>query len=145
METCLIQESRSFFRARSRKHASYHHITIKNPKEEENVSDALSEFDHGVKAVADVLKVINFGTSDDPHPIYINFWMTLEQEKNYMYLLLDFKNVFVWNYSKMLNLDPRIAVYNLSVKRNIKLIKQVQRGFRPELIVLIENKINKID
>ena len=41
-----------------------------------------------------MLKEINFGTSDDPHPIYISSCMTPEKEKKYVDLLLEFKDVF---------------------------------------------------
>ncbi|XP_027174203.1 uncharacterized protein LOC113773791 [Coffea eugenioides] len=44
----------------------------------------------------------------------------LEQGKEYVDLLLEFRDVFVWNYSEMPGLDPRIAVHNLSVKRGTK-------------------------
>ena len=44
----------------------------------------------------------------------------------------------------MPGLNPRIVVHNLSVKRGTKPVKQTQRRFRPELIPLIENEINRL-
>ncbi|XP_027181897.1 uncharacterized protein LOC113780281 [Coffea eugenioides] len=125
--------------------ASCHHITISDPeKGEGDADDAPAEFEHGVKNTVDALKEINFGTSDDPHPIYISSCITPEEEKEYVDLLLEFKEVFAWNYSKIPDLDPRVAVHNLSVKRGTKPVKQTQRRFRPELIPLIENEINRL-
>ncbi|XP_027169522.1 uncharacterized protein LOC113769256 [Coffea eugenioides] len=125
--------------------ASCHHITISDlEEEEEDADDALVEFEQGVKNTVDALKEINLGTSDDPHPIYISSCMTPEEEKEYVDLLLEFKDVFAWNYSEMPDLDPRIAVHNLSVKRGTKPVKQTQKRFRPELIPLIENEINRL-
>ncbi|XP_027150259.1 uncharacterized protein LOC113750495 [Coffea eugenioides] len=125
--------------------ASCHHITISDPEEEEeDADDAPPELEQGVKNTVDELKEINLGTNDDPRPIYISSCMTPEEEKEYVDLLLEFRDVFAWNYSEMPSLDPRVAVHNLSVKRGIKPVKQTQRRFRPELIPLIENEINRL-
>nr|XP_027071991.1 uncharacterized protein LOC113696809 [Coffea arabica] len=70
--------------------------------------------------------------------------MTPEEEKEYVDLLLEFRDVFAWNYSEMPGLDPRVAVHNLSVRRGTKPVKQTQRRFRSELIPLIENEINRL-
>ncbi|XP_027102394.1 uncharacterized protein [Coffea arabica] len=122
-----------------------HHITISDPEEEEDdADDAPVEFEQGVKNTVDALKEINLGTSNDPRPIYISFCMTPEEEKEYVDLLLEFKDVFAWNYSEMPGLDPRVAVHNLSIKRGTKPVKQTQRRFRLELIPLIENEINRL-
>nr|XP_027102928.1 uncharacterized protein LOC113724201 [Coffea arabica] len=125
--------------------ASCHHITISDlEEEEEDADDAPAELEQGVKNTVDELKEINLGTSDDPRPIYISSCMTPEEEKEYVDLLLEFRDVFAWNYSEMPGLDPRVAVHNLSVKRGTKPVKQTQRRFRPELIPLIENEINQL-
>ncbi|XP_071933626.1 uncharacterized protein [Coffea arabica] len=125
--------------------ASCHHITISDPEEEEeDADDAPPELERGVKNTVDELKEINLGTSDDPRPIYISSCMTPEEEKEYVDLLLEFRDVFAWNYSEMPGLDPRVAVHNLSVKQGTKPVKQTQRRFRPELIPLIENEINRL-
>ena len=44
----------------------------------------------------------------------------------------------------MLGLDPKVAVYHLAAKKNIRPIKQAQRQFHPDLISQIENEVNKI-
>ncbi|XP_027152062.1 uncharacterized protein LOC113752125 [Coffea eugenioides] len=125
--------------------ASCHHITISDPEEEEeDANDAPPELEQGVKNTVDVLKEINLDTSDDPRLIYISSYMIPEEEKEYVDLLLEFRDVFAWNYSEMSGLDPRIAVHNLSIKRETKPVKQTQRRFRPELISLIENEINRL-
>nr|XP_027088706.1 uncharacterized protein LOC113710058 [Coffea arabica] len=125
--------------------ASCHHIMISDPEEEEeDADDAPPELEQGVKNTVDALKEIKLGTSDDPRPIYVSSCMTPEEEKEYVDLLLEFRDVFAWNYSEMSGLDPRIAVHNLSVKRGTKPVKQAQRRFRPKLIPLIEKEINRL-
>ncbi|KAL0446316.1 UNVERIFIED_CONTAM: hypothetical protein Slati_1759500 [Sesamum latifolium] len=44
----------------------------------------------------------------------------------------------------MPGLDPKVALHHLSVKKGARPIKQGQRRFRPELIPLIEGKVNKL-
>ncbi|KAL0284682.1 UNVERIFIED_CONTAM: hypothetical protein Scaly_2841500 [Sesamum calycinum] len=44
----------------------------------------------------------------------------------------------------MPRLDPKIAVHHLLVKKGARPIKQGQRTFRPELILLIEEEVNKL-
>ncbi|KAL0292075.1 UNVERIFIED_CONTAM: Transposon Tf2-12 polyprotein [Sesamum calycinum] len=49
------------------------------------------------------------------------------------------------NYMReMPGLDPKVAVHHLSVKKGARPVKQGQRRFRPELIPLIEGKVNKL-
>ncbi|XP_060182770.1 uncharacterized protein LOC132612672 [Lycium barbarum] len=44
----------------------------------------------------------------------------------------------------MPGLDPKVAVHHLAVKNGTRPIKQAQRRFRPELVPLIENEVNKL-
>ncbi|KAL0372528.1 UNVERIFIED_CONTAM: Transposon Tf2-12 polyprotein [Sesamum calycinum] len=44
----------------------------------------------------------------------------------------------------MPELDPKVAVHHLSVKKGARPVKQGQRRFRPELIPLIEGEVNKL-
>ncbi|KAL0394673.1 UNVERIFIED_CONTAM: Polyprotein P3 [Sesamum latifolium] len=54
------------------------------------------------------------------------------------------EDVFAWSYKEMPGLDPKVAVHHLSVKKGARPVKQGQRRFRPELIPLIETKVNKL-
>ena len=44
----------------------------------------------------------------------------------------------------MPGLNPRVAVHQLEVKNGSRPVKQAQRRFRPDLIPLIENEVNKL-
>ncbi|KAL0352204.1 UNVERIFIED_CONTAM: RNA-directed DNA polymerase [Sesamum calycinum] len=44
----------------------------------------------------------------------------------------------------MVELDPKVVVHHLSVKKGACLVKQGQHRFRPELILLIEGELNKL-
>lgn len=66
------------------------------------------------------------------------------EEKKYMGLLIEFRDMFAWSYKEMPGLDPRVMVYHLSVKWGIYHIKQTQQWFIPELILLIEAEVKKL-
>ena len=44
----------------------------------------------------------------------------------------------------MSGLDPKVAGYHLLVKSGARPIKQDQQHFRPEFVLVIENKVNKL-
>ena len=44
----------------------------------------------------------------------------------------------------MPGLNPRVVVHQLAVKNGSRPVKQAQRSFRPDLIPLIENEVNKL-
>ena len=68
----------------------------------------------------------------------------MEEEKSYLDLLEEYRDVFVWSYKEMLGLDLKVAVHHLAVKKNVQPIKQAQRRFHPNLISQIENEVNKL-
>jgi len=90
------------------------------------------------------LKELNLGTKEKPRPIYISSLLTQEEEKEYFNLLSDYKDVFTWSYKEMPELDPKVAVHRLSIKKGASPKKQPQRRFRPELVPKIEKDINKL-
>ena len=126
--------------------ASSYHITAIDGEDhpEEDAEDAPPAFEEGVKSTVDDLKEINLGTLDDPQPVYVSALLTSEEEKLYVELLFEYKDVFAWSYKDMPGLDPKVAVHNLAVKRGVRPIKQAQRRFRLELIPKIETEVNKL-
>jgi len=65
------------------------------------------------------LKELNLGTNEEPRPIYVSASLTLEEEKQYLKLLSEYKDVFAWSYKEMPGFDPKVAVQRLSIKRGI--------------------------
>ncbi|GFZ02402.1 hypothetical protein Acr_15g0010100 [Actinidia rufa] len=125
---------------------SYHITTALDGENypEEDAEDAPLAFEEGVKSTVDDLNEINLGTLDDPRPVYISALLTSEEQKMYIELLSEYKDVFAWSYKEMPGLDPKVAVHNLAVKCGVRPIKQAQRRFRPELIPKIEIEVNKL-
>ncbi|KAL0420322.1 UNVERIFIED_CONTAM: Transposon Tf2-12 polyprotein [Sesamum latifolium] len=134
-----VQDSRIDF-------AQIYHVTLieDGEIEEEDAEDAPVELEEGVKATVDELREVNLGNTEDPRPIYTSASLTQEEEEAYIMLLHEFKDVFAWSYKEMPGLDPKVAVHHLSVRKGARPVKQGQRRFRPELILLIETEVNKL-
>lgn len=122
------------------------HITISNDTltVEEDAEDAPPEVEEGVKAIVDELKDVNLGDDNDLRPTYISALLTIEEEEAYIKLLREFRDVFAWSYKEIPGLDPKVAVHHLSIKKGTQPVKQGQCRFRPELVPLIENEVNKL-
>ncbi|KAK4385647.1 hypothetical protein Sango_2688700 [Sesamum angolense] len=126
--------------------AQTYHITLieYGEVEEQDVEDAPAELEEVIKATIDELKEVNLGDIENPRPIYISASLTQEEERTYIALLHEFKDVFAWSYKEMPGLDPKAAVHHLSVKKGARPVKQSQLRFRSELIPLIEGEVNKL-
>ncbi|KAK4390240.1 Transposon Tf2-12 polyprotein [Sesamum angolense] len=126
--------------------AQTYHITLieDGEVEEEDAEDAPAKFEEGIKDTNDELKEVNLGDIENPRSIYISASLTQEEEETYIALLHEFKDVFAWSYKDMPGLDPKVAVHHLSVKKRAHPVKQDQCRFRPKLISLIEDRVNKL-
>ena len=94
------------------------------------VDEAPPELEDGGQATMDELKEINLGTREDPRPIFVSASLSSAEEKEYLYLLLEYKDVFAWTYKEMPGLDPNGAFHQLAVKPEARPTKQTQRRFR---------------
>ena len=92
----------------------------------------------------DTLKEINLGTNEDPKPTYVNASLVTDDERAYVDLLKEYKDIFAWSYKEMPRLDPKVAVHHLAVKSGARPIKQAQQRFRPELVPMIKIEVNKL-
>ena len=108
---------------------SSNHVSVKKVDEEppeEETQDAPLSFEEGNQATIDELKQVDIGTNEHPRPIFISVSLSLEEEKAYLDLLTEFQDVFAWTYKEMPELDPKVAVHNLAVKKSVRPIKQAQ-------------------
>ena len=67
-----------------------------------------------------------------------------EQMAQYEQLLQECKDVFAWGYQDIPGLDPNVAVRKLAVSKGVNPIKQPQQRFRPELMIQINAKVDKL-
>ncbi|RVW59837.1 hypothetical protein CK203_098457 [Vitis vinifera] len=79
-----------------------------NPESsEDEPAKAPQAFEDEEQATVDELKELNLGTNEDLRPIYVSVLLSHSEEKSYLKLLLDYKDVFAWSYKEMSVLIPR--------------------------------------
>jgi hypothetical protein len=126
-----------------------YHVTVETDSGSSSSDDEPDEAPHAIEdggqATVDELKELNLGTTDEPCPIFVSALLTPAEEKEYLELLIEYKDVFAWTYKEMPGLDPRVAVHRLAIKQEARPVKQAQRRFRPELLPQIEAKVNKLE
>ena len=115
------------------------HITIEEDDNDElivgeDVEEAPPSLELENKPIMDELKKITLGTVKNQRLTFINTNLSLEEEMNYMELLMEYRDIFVWSYNEMSSLDQRVVVYRLAVKNRARAIKQTRCHFHPKLI-----------
>ena len=71
--------------------------------------------------VEEELEEVDLGSSSqEPRPILISESLTRKEKSELVLLLQEFKDVFAWDYSKMLGLDPRLVAHTLNVDPEAK-------------------------
>ncbi|KAM1179958.1 hypothetical protein ACFX2G_019469 [Malus domestica] len=124
------------------------HITIQEDKEEEipkeDVTAVPPQLEDGGQAMVNDLKELNLGTNEEPKSIFVSASLSVNEIDKYYQLLLEYKDIFSWNYKEMPCLNPTIVVHRLAIKPAMRPIKQTQRCYRPELIPQIEAEIDKL-
>ena len=84
--------------------------------------------------VEEKLEEINLGFDpQEPRPISICSRLLEKEISELILLLKEFKNVFTWDYSEMLGLDPRLVVHTLNVDPRVKPMAQLARKFHIEI------------
>ncbi|KAG9453426.1 hypothetical protein H6P81_006330 [Aristolochia fimbriata] len=122
------------------------HISIADDNQEEEefvLKEAPAELEGG-QATVDELKKVDLGTTEDPRPTFLSASLTVEEEVDYMALLHEYRDIFVWNYTEMPCVDPQVVVHKLAVHPSIRPVKQSQRWFRPKLVPEIEKEVDKL-
>ena len=92
-----------------------YHVTVETDSEFSLSDDEPDEASHAIEdggqATVDELKELNLGTVDEPRPIFVSAFLTPVEEKEYLELLTEYKDVFAWTYKEMPGLDPSVAVH----------------------------------
>ena len=102
-------------------------------KEEEKDEEVMVEKDAQVVAEEE-LKEVDLGSdSQEPRPISISASLTEKEKSELVLLLKEFKDVFPWDYSEMLGLDPKLIAHTLNVDPQAKPMAQPTRIFHTEI------------
>ena len=110
----------------------------------EAIQPAPPEMEDGSQPTIDELREINLGTIDEPKPIFVSPMLNDEQVAQYEQFLQEYKDVFAWGYQDMPGMDPNVIVHKLAVFEGVKLIKQPQWCFCPELTIQINTEVDKL-
>ncbi|KAM2623511.1 hypothetical protein TB2_028010 [Malus domestica] len=73
--------------------------------------------------VQDPLETINLGTEGDLRPIQVSSLLETKDQARIVDLLHEFKDYFVWHYTKMPGLDPTLVEHIMPIKEGFKPIK----------------------
>ena len=83
----------------------------------EEVDEAPPALEDGGQATIDELKEINLGSAKEPRLTFISALLTPEEEKGYLKLLVEYKDVFAWTYKEIPRLNPSISLNDLAIKK----------------------------
>ena len=86
---------------------------------------------------------LEFG-SQGPRPILISASLIEKERSELILLLKEFKDVFAWDYSDMLGLDPELVVHTLNVDLEAKPVAQPARLFHTEIEGQIVKEVQKL-
>ncbi|KMT11469.1 hypothetical protein BVRB_5g107940 [Beta vulgaris subsp. vulgaris] len=84
--------------------ASCNHVTVceaESQDEEVETAEAPKTLEDGGQSTVDDLKELSLGTPDEPRPIFVSALLTHAEEKAYLELLMEYKDVFAWSYKEM--------------------------------------------
>jgi len=108
------------------------------------IQAAPPEIEDGGQATIDELRKINLGTTKDPKSIFVSAILNDQELAQYEQILQEYKDVLTWRYQDMLSLDPNIVVHKLAISEGVKLVKQPQQRFHPELTIKINAEVDKL-
>ena len=84
--------------------------------------------------VEEKLEKVNLGSdSQEPRPILISLSLMEKEKRKLILLLKEFEDVFAWDYSEILGLDPGLVAHMLNVDPEAKPVAQPARIFHTEI------------
>ena len=95
--------------------------------------------------VEEKLEEIDLGSNpQEPKPILISSRISEEEKSEFILLLKEFKDVFVWDYNEMPGLDLELVVHTLNVDLKAKLVAQPAMIFHIEIEEQTVKEVQKL-
>ena len=104
----------------------------------------MAEKDAQVVAEEDLEEVDLGSGSQEPRPISISASLTEKEKSELILLLKEFKDVFTWDYSEMLGLNPGLIAHTLNVDPQAKPMAQLAKIFHIEIERQIVKEMQKL-
>ncbi|XWS29945.1 hypothetical protein CRYUN_Cryun24cG0074300 [Craigia yunnanensis] len=101
---------------------SSNHVSIEEDQKVpqlENAQKVFASFKERNKGTIDELKQLNLGTEQYLRLIFISACLTPKEEKSYLDLLKEYREVFAWSYKEIPGFDPKVVVYPLVMKKSV--------------------------
>jgi hypothetical protein len=86
----------------------------------------------------------NIGTEENPNMIKLSKMFSPEVKKDYIKLMKDFPDVFVWSYDDLKVYDIKVIQHVIPLKEDHKPFKLKLRWINPLLLSLIEKEVKKM-
>ena len=67
---------------------------------------------------------INLRDEANPKPIFISENLLSSEKEDLIHLIVEYLDVFAWNYEDMPGLDPQVAMHHLNINLDAKPVKQ---------------------
>jgi hypothetical protein len=85
----------------------------------------------------------NLGTEQEPKYARLSKSIIEKQKVEYVKLLREFLDVFVWRYEDLKNYDTSIIEHNIPLKDNTKPFRQKLRQINPMLLPIMEREVKQ--
>lgn len=91
------------------------------------------------------VETINLGAEERKQEVKIGTSISRGTKNNLIALLREYKDVFVWSYQDIPELDEDVVVHKLPLKPECKPIQQKLRRMRPEMLKIKEEAKKQFD
>ena len=127
--------SKEDFNALAEKEAEELKGKEKEMSEQEAIVAAEFKFEQNVKKSArvleDELQDLNLGTEEDPKVVKISVHVEGEFKAELKELLMQYKDIFAWDYSDMKGIDPTFYQHRINLKNDVVPTKQARYRINP--------------
>ena len=87
---------------------------------------------------------VNLGENGEYQPTCVNSLIALEFNNDLVRILKEYKDCFAWEYEEMPGLSRPLVEHRLPTKRNVRPIKQSPRRFSPEIVLKVNEEIQRL-
>lgn len=67
---------------------------------------------------------VNIGSPEDPKNVYISITYTEDENKFFIDLFKEFKDIFAWSYADLRGFDPGVIQHAIPIKQDFHLVRQ---------------------
>ena len=96
-----------------------------------------------IRKVDDTIRV-NIGSIEDPKNVYISITCTEEENKQFIDLFKEFKDIFAWSYADLRGFDPGVIQHAIRIKEDFHPVRQKQWLMSPALETTIQSELDKM-